>query len=80
MARELVGIIPALVILYGTFLLGQVNMKRKFKDRRDPLPVIHAARNVIAAANMGGAAPANLKTQIGLMELAIDEWDLKPTN
>ena len=78
--KAILTLIPTLAVLYGTFLLGQVNMRRKYKDRRDPLPIIQAARNVCTTADMGGVAPSNLKTQVQLMQLALDDWDLKPSN
>lgn len=69
--RAFLAFVGLLVLLYVTFALGQLSMKRKYADRRDPLPVIKAARQVVTESNLG--VRANLLP----LELALDEWDLK---
>lgn len=71
--RAVIEIIPALLLLYGTFLLGQVNQRRKYKDRRDPLPVIAAARNAVVSKQVGGQS---IFTSLESLEIALDAWDL----
>lgn len=77
MARDLVALIPVLLVLYGTFLLGQVNQRRKYADRRDPLPVIAAARTVLAEREVRGDGGIS-EGAAGGLRVALDKWDLTP--
>ena len=77
--RALLEVLPGLVLLYGTFLLGQVNMKRKYKDRRDPLPVIQAARHVVVSDEICENVPGNLHVAVAALASSLDKWDLTPT-
>ena len=73
--RALFEIVPALVLLYGTFLLGQVNQRRKNADKRDPHEVVRTSRNVLAAHNYGSPNQTDLAYKE--LQLAVDEWDAK---
>ena len=75
--RFVLDVVPGLVLLYVTFLLGQVNQRRKYKDRRDPLPVIQAARGVLTERNIRGDGGIS-NAVAGTLQLALDEWDLHP--
>lgn len=72
--RALIELLPVLALLYGTFLLGQVNQRRKHKEKRDVHPVVKAARTVVVAEQVGGPS---VVTAIRGLEIALDEWDAK---
>lgn len=74
MVVDLLGLIPALAVLYVTFLLGQINQRKKYADKRDPHAVIKAARTVVVAQQVGGPS---VPTAIAGLEIALDEWDTK---
>ena len=74
--KALVTVLVTVVPLYLAFLLGQVTMKRKVRDRRDPLPVFQAARTLLIErkVNGNGGVSDAIATRL---EMALDEWDLK---
>jgi hypothetical protein len=74
---RVVELLPVLAILYGTFLLGQLNQRRKLRDQRDPLPVIKAARTLLTERNVRGDGAVS-NAAAGGLQLALDEWDLRP--
>lgn len=73
--KALFEILPALLLLYGTFLLGQVNQRRKNADKRDPHTVVTAARNALAAHHYGSPIQDDLAYKE--LQMAVDEWDAK---
>ncbi|MDP9182150.1 MAG: hypothetical protein M3P04_05175 [Actinomycetota bacterium] len=76
---RIVELVPVLAILYGTFLLGQLNQRRKYRDRRDPLPVIQAARTLLTERNVRGDEGVS-NAAAGGLQLALDDWDLRAVN
>lgn len=77
MIRAFVALAAWAVMLYGAFLLGQVNMRRKQRGR-DPLPVIRAARSVVTSAIINADRGSSPTHQLAVRELklALDDWDL----
>lgn len=73
--RALLGLTLTFGMFYLAFVLGQVNMKRKYKDRRDPLPIIRAARNLLIAEDMTGVTSTSFEVAVGELKIAMDGWD-----
>ena len=76
--RALLGFAVTFGFFYLAFALGQVSMKRKYKDRRDPLPVIKAARAVIVSEGSLGVTSTGFEMDLNALKMALDDWDLKP--
>ena len=74
--RALIEFVPVMVVLYVTFLLGQVNQRRKNKDRRDPLPVINAARTLLVERQVNDYKVSDHSA--GMLAIALDQWDRGP--
>lgn len=72
--RALFEVLPALALLYVTFLLGQVNQRRKHAEKRDVHPIVKAARTVVVSKQVGGPS---ISTAIDGLEIALDDWDAK---
>ena len=72
--RALIGLIPVLLVLYGTFWAGRLTGRKAQLPVRDPLPVIRAAREVVVAEQVGGTSR---DVAVQHLEIALDEWDLK---
>jgi len=67
-------LLPVLAVLYGTYAFGQHSQRRK---QRDPLPVIKAARTLLTERNVRGDGGVS-NAAAGGLQLALDEWDLRP--
>ena len=75
--RYVFEVLPGLLLLYGTFVLGQVNQRRKNHDKRDSHAVVRAARQVVFAHSSIDMGGANMSAALKGLELALDEWDAK---
>lgn len=72
--RALIGLIPVVLVLYGTYLFGRMSGHKQALPSRDPLPIIRAAREVVVAEQVGGTSK---EIAVQHLEIALDEWDLK---